>query len=81
MEQVGTFTVWENEQYDKMFPAQFGRFKEEERDYHGFSGIMCKEEALRLTSDLARRGLKSQRDIDFEHLLTRTTAEVKADFL
>jgi hypothetical protein len=80
-EQIGTYTVWDNATFDKMFPVLFGRFKQEERDVHGISGLMCKEEAVRLTADLARRCLKKHRDINFEHLLTLTTAQVKADFL
>jgi len=42
---------------------------------------MCREEGVRLTADLARRSLPKERDIDFKHLLTLSTADIKKEFL
>ena len=60
-----------------MFPRESpGQFDHSESKTCGSYGIMCTEENLKLTYDLARRTLPKERSLDYEDLIKRS-AELK----
>jgi len=63
---------------DRMFPSvMFGRYKQEEYDINETFGIQTREEALRITNDMARLTLPSERNIDYLKISSMTNSEVK----
>lgn len=52
-----------------MFPSvMFGRYKEEEYEKNQTLGIQTREEGLRITNDMSRLTLPSERNIDFHEI-------------
>jgi hypothetical protein len=67
---------------DRMFPSvMFGRYKQEEYDINETFGIQTREEALRITNDMARLTLPSERNIDYLKISSMTNSEVKDEIL
>jgi len=67
---------------DRMFPSvMFGRYKQEEYDINETFGIQTREEALRITNDMARLTLPSERNIDYLKISLMTNSEVKDEIL
>ena len=53
-----------------MFPSKFfGNYEMDEFNYNKTFGIMCREEGLRITNELARLTLPHERNIDYELMI------------
>lgn len=63
---IGKYTVFPQNHYKRMFPSKaFGRIEEMEYEKTKTFGIMCREEGLRLTNEMARLTLPKDRSIDY----------------
>jgi len=61
-----------------MFPSDvFGQYMQFEYDFNKTFGIMCREEGLRITNDLARIRIPSERHIDYSKIMKLSNSEVK----
>ena len=63
---IGTYTVFPAQYRKRLFPGRvFGRIEEDEVERIETLGVMCREQGLRITNDLARLTLPSERSIDY----------------
>jgi len=63
---VGRYTVFPEKYKNRLFPSgAFGRIDKDEVQHTGSLGIMCREQGLRLTNDMARLTLPNERSIDY----------------
>lgn len=71
---IGKYTLFPDSHWKRMFPrdscGNFDNIDFKERPQ--FKGLMCTEEGLKLTNNLAYGSLPSQRNIDYEKLITET---------
>ena len=69
-EDIGRYTVFPEKHHKRMFPEKFfGNYEKDEFEYNQTFGIMCREEGLRITNDLARLRLPHERKIDYKQIL------------
>lgn len=67
---IGKYTLFPKAHWKRMFPRDScGQFDKIDFKHSGVYGIMCTEESLKLTYDLSRKTLPSQRKIDYEYLI------------
>lgn len=65
-EDIGRYTVFPKQHYQRMFPGKmFGNYEKDEFQYNDTFGIMTREEGLRITNELSRHRLPSERKIDY----------------
>jgi len=66
-EEIGRYTVFPKNHFERMFPRGicYGRFEIDDYQYNETYGIMCREEGLRLTNELARLRLPHERKLDY----------------
>ena len=66
-----------------MFPHRiFGRIEEDELFETGRLGLMCREQGLRITSDLSRMTLPSERHVDYAKMArSMSSSEIREDLL
>ena len=70
---IGTYTVFPAQYRKRLFPGRvFGRIEEDEVERTGTLGVMCREQGLRITNDLARLTLPSERSIDYGRVARMT---------
>lgn len=61
--------------YKRMFPNKFfGNYEKDEFNSNNTFGIMCREEGLRITNELARLTLPHERQINYEQMIGYETA-------
>ena len=64
---IGKYTVFPAQMRKRLFPSKaFGTIDQDECNEIGNIGIMCREQGLRITSDLARLTLPSERKVDYQ---------------
>ena len=67
---IGRYTVFPKQHWQRMFPGKmFGNYENDEFQYNDTFGIMTREEGLRITNELARHRLPSERKIDYNQIL------------
>lgn len=79
-EDIGRYTVFPKKHWERMFPDKqfFGNYNSDEFQYNHTFGVMTREEGLRITNDLARLRLPSERSVDYNAILgLETGAQVK----
>lgn len=65
-----------------MFPTKaFGLIKEEDYARNKTYGIMCREEGLRITNELHRLRVPSERNIPYSEIAGWSNAQVKDEIL
>lgn len=81
-EDIGRYTIFPDKMFRRIFPSRvFGRYEEEEYNKTDAFGIMCREEGLRITNDLARLTLPHERKIDYAQIAGFDNSQVKSDIL
>ena len=80
---VGTYTVFPAQYKQRLFPSgAFGRIEKDEVETTGTLGLMCREQGLRITNDLARMTLPSERNVDYGKIAhSMTSTQIKKDLL
>ena len=81
---IGTYTVFPAQMSKRLFPSKvYGKIESDEVKNTGTLGIMCREQGLRITSDLARMTLPKDRNIDYPRLAHEMTSSemVKLELL
>jgi hypothetical protein len=74
---IGKYTVFPNGHWRRMFPREScGRFDINDSINATQHAVMCTEEGLKLTYDLARRTLPNERSIDYESLI-KSSSDLK----
>jgi hypothetical protein len=67
---IGKYTIFPRSHWKRMFPRDScGHFDANDFRNNEIFGIMCTEEGLKLTYDLARLTLPKQRNVDYEELI------------
>lgn len=70
VEDIGRYTVFNENHYKRMFPSKFfGNYEMDEFEINQTFGIMCREEGLRITNELARLTLPHERNIDYDQMI------------
>ena len=70
---IGKYTVFPAQYRKRLFPGRcFGRIDEDEVARIETLGVMCREQGLRITNDLARLTLPSERSIDYGQVARMT---------
>jgi len=65
-----------------MFPSvKFGRYEEEEIKLNNTFGIQTREEGLRITNELSRLTIPSQRNVDYKMIAGLDNSDVRGDIL
>jgi hypothetical protein len=78
---IGKYTQYPVHLAKRMFPSvKFGTYDIEEKN-SGVYAIMTREEGLRVTNDLSRLTLPSQRNVDYQTIARMPNKEVKEDVL
>lgn len=73
-EDIGRYTVFPEQHHKRMFPEKmFGNYEADEFQYNETFGLMCREEGLRITNDLARLRLPHERKVDYQQILALET--------
>jgi len=67
----------------RVFPSKaYGRIDEDEVKHTQAMGIMCREQGLRITNDLARLTKPSERNVDYGQMAhTMKSTDIKRDLL
>lgn len=79
---IGRYTVFPKVATERMFPSKmFGRYKEIEYDVNHTFGIQTRDEGLRITNDLSRLTLPSERSIDYKRIARMENGDVRGDIL
>ena len=80
---IGRYTIFPHNHYKRMFPTKaFGRIETQEYEISKTFGIMTREEGLRLTNELSRLTLPSERSINYGEIATTyTNAQTKQDIV
>lgn len=67
-EDIGRYTVFPKGHHKRMFPDEnfFGNYNNDEYRFNQTFGIMTREEGLRITNELSRHRLPSERKIDYK---------------
>jgi hypothetical protein len=67
---IGKFTIFPKSHWKRMFPRDScGLFDNNDFKNNDTYGLMCTEEGLKITYDLSRRSLPSQRKLDYAQLI------------
>lgn len=81
---IGRYTVFPKQMRNRLFPTKvFGQIEKDEVQDSGSLGLMCREQALRMTNDLARLTTPKDRNIDYLKLAheMQTATDVKIELL
>jgi hypothetical protein len=79
---IGRWTVFPEHHWRRMFPRKaFGRIEETDYAKNKTFGLQTREEGLRLTNELRRLTLPSERNIPYQEIVTWDTAQVKEELL
>jgi len=80
---IGRYTVFPAQYRNRLFPTRvYGRIEEMETKFNDTLGIMCREQGLRITNDLARLTLPADRKVNYDSIARdMTSSEVKRDLL
>ena len=63
---IGKYTVFPAQYKKRLFPSKvYGRIELDETKHNNTLGIMCREQGLRITNDLARLTLPSDRSVNY----------------
>jgi len=74
---IGKYTLFPRSHWKRMFPRESaGRFDQNDFSVSENFGLMCTEEGLKLTYDLARRTLPTERNINYEELI-KSSSDLK----
>jgi hypothetical protein len=66
---IGNYTVFPEAHFKRMFPTKaFGLIKDEDHSRNNTYGIMCREEGLRITNELHRLTVPSDRNIPYTQI-------------
>ena len=75
---IGRYTVFPETMKKRMFPSvMFGRYEKEEYGPSKTFGIQTREDALRITNDLARLTLPKERNIDYANICRMDNSAAK----
>lgn len=80
---IGKYTMFPDNHWRRMFRRKgFGRIEEQDYSKINAHGLMAREEGLRLTNDLARLTLPSERNVNY-HQIARdfSNYDVKEDVI
>jgi len=67
---------------ERMFPRKiFGTLKKDDYSRNNTYGVMCREEGIRLTNELHRLTLPSERNIPYSEAATWSNSRVKEELL
>lgn len=68
---------------NRLYPSGgYGRIEQDEVATTGTLGVMCREQGLRITNDLARRTLPHERDVDYIKIAHEmTNSSIRQDLL
>jgi hypothetical protein len=82
-EDIGKFTVFPENYWKRMFPRRsFGSLEEDTYSRNKTWGVMHREEAMRLTNEMNRMTLPSERKVNYGEIAhTYTNKQVKAELL
>lgn len=81
-EDIGRYTVFPKVSTDRMFPnVKFGRYDHDEFQHNNTFGIQTREEGLRITNELSRLTLPSERNIDYKMIAALDNSDVRGDVL
>ena len=80
---IGKYTVFPEQYRKRLFPSKcFGRIDETDVAYSETLGVMCREQGLRLTNDLARLTLPKDRSVDYGEIAHKmSNSTVKQELL
>lgn len=81
---IGKYTVFPTQIKNRLFPTKvYGQIERDEVQDSGSFGIMCREQGLRITNELARLTLPKDRHIDYGKMAHefQTSADVKIELL
>jgi len=71
---IGKYTLFPKSHWKRMFPREScGLFDFNDFKMKQIYALMCTEEGLKITYDLARRTLPKNRNVDYEHLIKSST--------
>ena len=82
-EDIGRYTLFPNNMFKRMFPSKpFGRLEEDDHSINKAWGIMTREEGLRLTNELSKLTLPSERSVDYKGIVDiGSNSEIKKQIL
>lgn len=67
---------------ERMFPRKvFGTLKKDDYDRNGTWGVMCREEGIRITNELHRLTIPSERNVPYNEIATWSNGQVKEEIL
>jgi hypothetical protein len=79
---IGRFTVFPINHFKRMFPTKpFGTLQEDDFERNKTYGIMTREEGLRITNELHRLTLPSERKLPYRDISTWSNGQVKETLL
>ena len=80
---IGKYTVFPENHWRRMFRRRgFGHIEEQDVKHTGAHALMTREEGLRLTNDLNRLTLPSQRNVDYGKIAREySNYDVKEDVI
>lgn len=79
---IGKYTIFPENHWKRMFPTRtFGKIIEEDYSRNETYGIMTREEGLRLTNEMHRITLPSERNLPFGEIAQWSNAVVKEEIL
>ena len=79
---IGRYIVFPESHWKRMYPRKsFGIVDTEDYERNKTHGIMCREEGLRITNELHRLTVPSQRNLPYAQMATWTNAHVKEEIL
>lgn len=69
-EDIGRYTIFPDNMFKRMFPSKaFGRFEADEYNINKVWGTMTREEGLRLTNELSKLTLPSERSVNYKNIV------------
>lgn len=79
---IGTYTVFPERHMERMFPSKvFGTIKKDDYERNQTWGVMCREEGIRITNELHRLTIPSERNVPYNDIATWSNAKVKEEIL
>lgn len=79
---IGRYIVFPEKHMDRMFPRKvFGNLKHDDYSRNQTYGVMCREEGIRITNELHRLTIPSERHVPYDQIATWSNAQVKDEIL
>lgn len=79
---IGRYIVFPESHWRRMYPRKsFGIVDTEDYSRNKTHGIMCREEGLRITNELHRLTVPSERSIPYDQMVTWSNGRIKSEML